>query len=39
MMNENIPDIEFIKIPFKNEDNAKELKNSFEKALEFIQKK
>ena len=39
MMNENIPDIELIKIPFKNEDNAKELKNSFEKALEFIQKK
>ena len=39
MMNENEPDIGFIKIPFKNEDNAKELKKSFDKALEFIQKK
>ena len=39
MMNENKPDIGFIKIPFKNEDNAKELKKSFDKALEFIQKK
>ena len=39
MMVENKPDIGFIKIPFKNEDNAKELKNSFDKALEFIQNK
>ena len=39
MMNENKPDIGFIKIPFKNEDNAKELKKSFDKALEFIQNK
>ena len=39
MMVENKPDIGFIKIPFKNEDNAKELKKSFDKALEFIQNK
>ena len=39
MINEGKPDIGFIKIPFKNEDNANELKEAFEKAMEFIKGK
>ncbi len=38
MINEGKPDIGFIKIPFKNEETAKELKAAFEKALDFIKK-
>ena len=39
MMNDGKPEIGFIKIPFKNEENANNLKKSFEKAMEFIDKK
>lgn len=39
MMNDGKPEIGFIKIPFKNEENANNLKQSFEKAMEFIDKK
>ena len=39
MMNDEKPEIGFIKIPFKNEENANNLKKSFEKAMEFIDKK
>ena len=39
MMNDGKPEIGFIKIPFKNEENANNLKQSFEKATEFIDKK
>ena len=39
MMNEGKPDIGFIKIPFGDEEIAKELKNAFDKAMEFIEKK
>ena len=38
IMNEGKPDIGLIKIPFKNEETAKELKAAFEKALDFIKK-
>ena len=39
MVNEGKPEIGFIKIPFKNEDIANELKKKFEEAMEFINKK
>ena len=39
MINEGKPDFSFIKIPFKNEQNANELKDAYEKAMEFIDKK
>ena len=39
MMNDGKPEIGFIKIPFKNEENANNLRQSFEKAMEFIDKK
>ena len=39
MINEGKPEIGFIKIPFKNEDTAKELKEAFEKALDYTKKK
>ena len=39
MINEGKPEIGFIKIPFKNEDIAKELKAAFEKALDYRKKK
>ena len=38
MINGGKPEIGYIKIPFKNEDIANDLKNAFEKALEFIKK-
>ena len=39
MMNEGKPDLGLIKIPFKIEENANNLKKAFEKAMEFIGKK
>ena len=38
IMNDGKPDIAFIKIPFKSEDTAKELKTAYEKAMEIIGK-
>ena len=38
MMKEGKPDLWLIKIPFKNEDNANNLKEVFEKVMEFIGK-
>ena len=39
MMNEGSPELGFIKIPFKNEQNAKELKEAFEKAISYLNEK
>ena len=39
MMNEGKPEFGFIKIPFKNEENANELKDAFEKAILFLEGK
>ena len=39
IIKEGKPEIGYIKIPFKNEDNANELKKKFEEAMEFIDKK
>ena len=36
LINEGKPDIGFIKIPFKNEDSAKELKQAFDNAMKII---
>ena len=36
MIKEGNPEIGFIKIPFKNEENANELKDAFNQAIEFI---
>ena len=39
MMVEEKPELGFIKIPFKNEENANVLKNAFEKAILFLDEK
>ena len=39
MVNDGKPVFGYIKIPFKSEENANELKDAFEKALEFIEEK
>ena len=39
MMNEGKPELGFIKIPFKNEQSAKDLKEAFGKAISFLDEK
>ena len=38
LINEGKPDIRYIKIPFKGEETANELKQAFEKGLDIIEK-
>ena len=39
MMSDGKPELGFIKIPFKNEENANELKDAFGKAIKFLEEK